>query len=66
MFIGLDIVSIDKNKELTIKEFSAITKLPNSVLSVSHYEPRFREYKDARYKLYDGMQEINYMDFTRK
>lgn len=66
VFIGLDILNVDTKKEQNIKEFASISKLPNSVLSITFYEPRIREYKDLRYKLYDGMEEINYMDFTRR
>ncbi len=66
MAIAID-ANIDRgDKQQSIKTFSSITKLPNTILSTSYFEPRIREYKDDRYKLYDGMKEINYMDYARK
>lgn len=63
VFIGVDLISQNTNKQQNIKEFATISKLPNSVLSVSHFESRFREYKDTRY---NENKDINYMDFSRR
>ena len=64
--IFIDAYQRGNNNDEGIKKFSVISRLPNSVLSTLYLEPRIREYKDKRYKLYNQMNEINYMDFSRK
>lgn len=62
VLIGVDLISSDNSKRENIQMFTSLSKLPNSVLSVSHFEPRIREYKDDRY----SRQKIDYIGFSRR
>lgn len=64
--IIIDALSVDEQKQGAIKSFSAISTLPDSILSTSQFESRYRAFRDARYGFSDTKYDINYMDFSRR